>query len=722
MINITQAKDIILILPPKRLKEHRYSLGLMYISGYLRDHGFDNLIIDGQIFAGQGYQYDSREKAKQEIIRKVVELKPQVIGFTATTMEIAEAVEMNREIKKRIEVFSMIGGPQATVDPISAVKSGFDAAIIGEGEMTSLELIQELGKEQPDLGKIKGIAWLGSDGNAVINERRGYMDLADVSLPAYDKVNMEYYTRIWDDIIRGIPIKAAMVMASRGCPYCCTFCACNQVFGRQVRYRDPENIKKEINLLKDKYGIEGIWFADDTLTTNLDHVRNICRIMKESGLYWAAQSRVDLVNEEIIKLMAESGCLQLDFGVESGSQRVLDEIIDKRIRLADVEKALELCRKYGIRREAGFMFGLPGETKDEMLKTFEFAKKIKADYYSFSIFTALPGTKLFNDYFKNHIKNEDYLNFTFFQSGDKFNLSEVKDSQELVKLFNNWRMEIFEGAKKRGLLNFLRFAEIWFKLGNKRERLNFIFFKIRRALGYYVYKYSKILFKPFYFDYTRRPDFTKIIKYLNYDDYWSKRGYIMRSKLMEREAIFFDWIRGGSKILDLGCGSSRLAFELKKKKNCNASGLDVSGLVIDNLNKYGISGIKADIENINFSLDDNYDYIIISEVLEHIKYPEDLIEKIRNNAQYLAISIPNSAFYRYRLGLMFSGRFFTQWMTHPAEHIRYWSHKDFLDWLKAMDLELIKFKSSNGFLLKDFWPNMFGHQMCYLVRTKKSLQ
>ena len=719
MMKLSQDKDLIFILPPKRLKEHRYSLGLMYISGYLRDHGFDNLIIDGKIIAERGYQYDNRERAKEEIIKTVLELKPQVIGFTATTMEIAEAVEMNQRIKKELNVFSIIGGPQATADPVGAVYSGFDAVIIGEGEQTALELMKELQQDQPELSKVKGIAWRDQDNKAVINERREYMDLTDLSLPAYDKVNMAYYTKIWDDIIRGIPMKAVMVMASRGCPYSCTFCACNQVFGRQVRYRNLENIKKEINLLKDKYGVEGIWFADDTLTANYDHVRKVCQIMKESGLYWGAQSRVDLVNEEIIKLMADSGCLQLDFGVESGSQRVLDEIINKRIKLSDVEKALELCRQHGIRREAGFMVGLPGETKEEMQQTFEFAKKIKADHYSFSIFTALPGTKLFNDFFKDHISTADYCNFSFFQSQDKFNRSGVSNSQELEKLFEGWRQGIFEGVKKRGLTHFLKLALIWMKLGNKKERWDFIFFKIRRALKYYFNKVMARLSKSFFFEGTRRPNFKNIAKHLDYNRYWSERGFKMRSKLMEREVIFLDWIKTGSKVLDLGCGTSRLPYELKKQKNCDVSGLDVSSLVIDNLRQAGIGGITADIESPDFHLTDHYDYIVISEVLEHIKYPEDIISKIKDQADYLAISIPNSAFYRYRLGLMFGGRFFTQWMTHPAEHLRFWSHKDFLVWLNDLGLSVAAFKASNGFHFKDIWPNMFGHQMCYLVKTKK---
>jgi len=219
----------------------------------------------------------------------------------------------------------------------------------------------------------------------------------------------------------------------------------------------------------------------------------------------------------------------------------------------------------------------------------------------------------------------------------------------------------------------------------------------------------------FYFHGTRKPDFRNIKK-IDYDHYWRERGFELRNKLLEREEIFFDWIKAGKSTVDVGCGNSRLLFELKNKKNCRVFGIDISSLVINNLRRMGIEGEIADIESDDFNLNQKFDYLILSETLEHIRNPEDLIARLKDKADYLLISVPNSAFYRYRLGLMFKGRFFTQWRSHPSEHLRYWSHKDFLDWLKAMRLEIVKTKSSNGFLMKDIFPNLFGHQICYLVK------
>lgn len=112
----------------------------------------------------------------------------------------------------------------------------------------------------------------------------------------------------------------------------------------------------------------------------------------------------------------------------------------------------------------------------------------------------------------------------------------------------------------------------------------------------------------------------------------------------------------------------------------------------------------------------------MSEILEHLPMPEDIMGKIVERAEFLVISVPNSAFYRFRLQLLF-GKFFKQWANHPSEHLRFWSHKDFLDWLSALDFEVVKTEASNGLdigpiKLFKYFPNLFGHQICYLVKNK----
>lgn len=237
---------------------------------------------------------------------------------------------------------------------------------------------------------------------------------------------------------------------------------------------------------------------------------------------------------------------------------------------------------------------------------------------------------------------------------------------------------------------------------------------------------KKLKFKKiFSFSGTRKPDF-KNIQYLDYDKYWQHLGVKIRDKgkLRDREMIFIKWIDKNSLVLDIACGDSPLLLTLKKEKNCRVEGFDISSLIIKEQNKVGVSALVVDISSDDFELDKNYDFIILSEVLEHLVFPEKLLAKLKGHAKYLIISFPNSAFYRYRISFLLKGRFFAQWVYHPAEHLRFWSHIDFLDWLDALGLKVVASKASNGltigpFKLFNLWKNLFGFQMCYLVSQVK---
>lgn len=219
---------------------------------------------------------------------------------------------------------------------------------------------------------------------------------------------------------------------------------------------------------------------------------------------------------------------------------------------------------------------------------------------------------------------------------------------------------------------------------------------------------------------TRKPDF-KNIKKISYDSYWHGRGFNMRSKLMAREKVCMDWIKDGSSVVDIGCGNSRMIYELKKNKGCKTYAVDVSPLVIESLGKEGISGQAVDISKSNFEFlnDKEYDYIILNEILEHVDNPEEIVDRLKSKAKHLIISIPNTGYYRYRFNLMFRGRVPTQWFKHPSEHLRFWTHKDFLNWLDDLNFELISCQTTDGFhLFKNSWKNMFGHLISYLVKIK----
>ena len=221
------------------------------------------------------------------------------------------------------------------------------------------------------------------------------------------------------------------------------------------------------------------------------------------------------------------------------------------------------------------------------------------------------------------------------------------------------------------------------------------------------------------FPWIRKPNYPKMVD-LDYDKYWESRHFKINDNLKPREAIIYKWIEPNNNVLDLGCGNSRLPLELKIK-GMNIEIGDVSKLVINEFSNIGITAHEIDLNgSLKSLLDKRYDYIILSEVLEHLSTPEKTITELNPSTKYFLITIPNSAYFWFRLGLLFRGRFFTQWVHHPSEHLRFWSHIDFLDWLKAMDLQIVKYRASNGIkVLNRIWPNLFGFQIVYLCQTHK---
>ncbi len=224
-----------------------------------------------------------------------------------------------------------------------------------------------------------------------------------------------------------------------------------------------------------------------------------------------------------------------------------------------------------------------------------------------------------------------------------------------------------------------------------------------------------------YFSGTRKPDFRNISS-LDYDAYWRSRGFHLNETLKERETIIATLIPAGASVLDVGCGNSLLPVVLRDK-GCSVTVGDISTIVLAGYKQKGIKTLEVDLENIREDfLFATYDYIILSEVLEHTRNPEEIIQKLKKHTKHFVLTIPNSAFYRYRLHLVFQGRFFTQWVSHPSEHLRFWSHIDFMDWIRDMGLVVDRAESSNGFSffglfpgLKNIWKNLFGHQIVYSV-------
>ncbi len=377
---------------PARSMSQRPPLAYMYMASFLEENNISTEIVDVK---GVG----NKEKAAKKVIKETVKLEPKIIGLSCLTPEVLDTRHLAAEIKKELpDVKILAGGVHPTLIPSDLIykKSPIDFAVIGEGENTILELAKTIGTGK-DFKKIKGIAFLRKDGKIVKTEPRPLIkDLSKMPMPAFDKIPMDYYTKPGIYCIRGIPISGFYVFTSRGCPYACRFCVNKNIFGRTVRYRDPVKVVDEIEILKNKYKIDGLYFYDDTFTVNRKHVETICKEMKERKLdmIWGCETRVNLVYEDLMKTMKDRGCVQIDFGVESGSPENLVRL-RKEITVPQIENAFRICKKLGIRTFANFMINTPDETEKDVEMTLDLARRIDATVSIFNVTTLYPGNDIY---------------------------------------------------------------------------------------------------------------------------------------------------------------------------------------------------------------------------------------------------------------------------------------------------------------------------------------
>lgn len=207
---------------------------------------------------------------------------------------------------------------------------------------------------------------------------------------------------------------------------------------------------------------------------------------------------------------------------------------------------------------------------------------------------------------------------------------------------------------------------------------------------------------------------------MDYGTYWEMRGEFGYST---RYKVFAELIEAGATVLDIGCGEGSTLAYLREQRSIKGEGVDISEAGLKMCAQKGIHAERADISSPSFSVAKTYDYIIISEVLEHIPAPEVLLEKVKGKFRKgLIISVPNTGYYLYRLRLLF-GHFPVQWTLHPGEHLRFWTLQDFRSWLDDAGYRPLKLRTHTGFLfLYRVWPSLFADSLVFLAAEKTTHQ
>jgi radical SAM superfamily enzyme YgiQ (UPF0313 family) len=376
---------------------------------------------------------------------EIARLRPRFLGLGAFTSDYDFVMHFSREIKEHFDLKIVVGNVHASIQPEDFIFEGspVDIAVIGEGELTLSEVLKSGGNGNR-LEGIDGICFYDQRlGRTVATRKRKLIpDLSILPIPAYSDIDMRFYTRPFKRII-GYAYHVAMpIFTGRGCPFRCRFCASNNVWGgSSIRQRPISSIVDEIRLLVDDYKVDAIFITDDTFTIDKKRVKEFCDSIKPFKLTWAAQTRVNLINEEMVKTMRESGCVQLTFGVESGSQRLLD-LMQKGCRIEDVREAFRLCRKYKVRSLANMMFNLPEEDEEDVRLSYKIFKEIKPDEFGLGLTVAYPGTQIYEKYFPEKLRKDEYYLLAEARGFGKGRFRLSRHQMDLERLLVDFRTDL----------------------------------------------------------------------------------------------------------------------------------------------------------------------------------------------------------------------------------------------------------------------------------------
>ena len=418
-------KKVLLISPPSRVFNHyRPPLALMYLAGYLKKNNIAAKIIDvilhNQVrdkeFLRNKDQY--RKHIEEETVARVVNECTDIVGITCYTPELGEVETLAKRIKSaRPDITVIVGGVHATLYPEQFLResSSFDYVVIGEGEVTLLELISTIRSNVGNSGIVQGIAYYDKNLRQIVKTgMRPLMEnIDDIAFPDYEDLDMKYYTTASPYAIRGVFTRSFYISSSRGCPSSCTFCVSKKLreyhgIKHYARLRSPQSLFNEIRMLREKYSIDSFYFIDDLFTLRRDNVVKFCELLQNSGLslIWGCSSKVNTVDYETLKVMRDSGCVQIDFGVEKGSDAMLAKV-KKGITLAQIVQTFHNCHQLGIRTFANVLVNTPDEKEEDLNDIVSLLEKIRPTIVSANIFTPYPGCEIFDE-LCDSVSREDY--------------------------------------------------------------------------------------------------------------------------------------------------------------------------------------------------------------------------------------------------------------------------------------------------------------------------
>jgi anaerobic magnesium-protoporphyrin IX monomethyl ester cyclase len=373
-----------------------------------------------------------------DIVEEIIQKKPDIVGFTSDTLMYNRIVKLAKKIKEKISLPLLIGGVHITALP-SSLDPVFELGIQGEGEKTISELLRIFKEEdkfpKKSLMEIPGLAFF--EGKDFIDTGRPPLitDIDKLPFAARDLTPMEE-VYLKDQFNLFGSKRTVAIMTSRGCPYKCRFCGSPAQWER-ARFHSAEYVVAEIEHLVDKYQADGIMFWDDLFIAPEARIFKISELIRSKGLdkkiVFTGFGRANLINEKVCVALRAMNVKRLIFGLESGSEKILDYLKKSSVTVEDNRRAVTLCRKYGITTSSGYIVGTPGETVEDLKETFHFMKKYPLDNTQIYILTPYPGTEIWETAKKKGIiDDKTELDALFVQLGRPTPLDFLRDGKSKI--------------------------------------------------------------------------------------------------------------------------------------------------------------------------------------------------------------------------------------------------------------------------------------------------
>lgn len=384
-------------------------LGLMYIAAVLEKAGYPVEILDAFMKGAFRKNGDTLTVGMtyEEIEGEIRKRNPDIVGIANPfTCQVEHAINVGN-IAKEVDpnILTVVGGPHVAAVPVQFMEEAenIDIVVVCEGEYAMLDIVK-VEEGTMKMSDVQGIVYR-KNGVITQNPPRSLIeDLDALPFPAYHLMDMEQYLRPNRIEYRSFKDRAISMITSRGCPFNCCFCSVHLHMGKKFRAHSVDYVISHIEYVVNKYKVKTIFFEDDNLTFDLKRFESICDqiIEKHIKFNWETPNgiRADYLTRELLEKMKKSGCQSVFFGIESGDQYVLDNIIDKRLNLKTVVEVAKMCKEIGISTAAFYIIGFPGEKKEHMLRTVELALKLKKEYdVGMLLHVATPslGTRLYKE-------------------------------------------------------------------------------------------------------------------------------------------------------------------------------------------------------------------------------------------------------------------------------------------------------------------------------------